>query len=130
MRTRMMRLLMAVLMLGMPMLQSEMSAGNIRVQKKKVNDNRKDHFPHLAPGHYSPLAFAEWDEETGCLSITFNAESDEACICVYKDDTLVIGENLSVMEGDTVNYDLSSYGEGDYLIVITGLDDDTLYGSF
>lgn len=125
-----MKLLMAVLMLGMPMLQSEMSAGNIRVQKKKVNDNRKDHFPHLAPGHFSPLASAEWDEETGNLSITFNAESDEVCVCIYKDETLVIEETLSVIEGDTVNYDLSSYGEGDYQIVITGLGEDILYGNF
>lgn len=125
-----MKLLMAVLMLGMPMLQSEMSAGNIRVQKKKVNDNRKDHFPHLAPGHFSPLACAEWNEETGNLSITFNTESDEVCVCIYKDDTLVIEETLSVMEGDTVNYDLFSYGEGDYQIVITGLGEDILYGNF
>ena len=124
-----MKLLMAVLMLGMPMLQCEMMAGTIKV-KKKPGDNIKAHYPHLAPPHYSPLASAEWDEETGNLSITFNAESDEVCVCIYKDDTLVIEEALSVMEGDMLSYDLSTYGIGDYQIVITGLNDDTLFGSF
>jgi len=130
MRTRMTRLLMAVLMLGMPMLQCEMSAGNIKVRKTKGGDSIKGQYPHRIPAHYSPLAFAEWDEETGCLSIAFNAESGETSVCVYKNDTLVIEETLSVMEGDTVTYDLSSYGEGDCQIVITGLGEDILYGSF
>ena len=124
-----MKLLMAVLMLGMPMLQCEMMAGTIKV-KKRPGDSIKEHYPHLAPPHYSPLASAEWDEETDCLSITYNAESDEMCVCIYKDDTLVIEETLSVMEGGTVTYDLSSYGEGDYQIVITGLGEDILYGNF
>ncbi len=124
-----MKLLMAVLMLGMPMLQSEMMAGTIRVTKVG-NDNKKTQFPHLMPPHFSPLASAEWDEETGNLSVTFNAESEEVCVCIYKDDTLVMEETLSAMVGDTVNYDLSSYGEGDYQIVITGLGEDILYGNF
>lgn len=130
MKTRMMKLLMAVLMLGMPMLQCEMLAGNIKVRKTKGGDSIKGQYPHLAPRYFSPLASAEWDEESANLSITFNAESDEVCVCIYKDDTLVIEETLSVMEGDTVNYDLSSYGEGDYQIVITGLGEDILYGNF
>ena len=129
MKTRMMKLLMAVLMLGMPMLQCEMFAGTIKV-KKKPGDNITAHYPHLMPPHYSPLASAEWDEETGNLSITFNTESDEVCVCIYKDDTLVIEETLSVIEGDTVSYDLSTYGTGDYQIVITGLGEDILYGNF
>ena len=129
MKTRMMKLLMAVLMLGMPMLQCETFAGTIKVTKKG-NDNKESEFPHRIPPHFSPLASAEWDEETECLSITYNAESDEMCVCIYKDDTLVIEETLSVMEGGTVTYDLSSYGEGDYQIVITGLGEDILYGNF
>lgn len=44
MKTKMMRLLLAALMMGLPMFQSEMYAGNIRVQTKKVNDNRI-HYP-------------------------------------------------------------------------------------
>lgn len=129
MKTRMMKLLMAVLMLGMPILQCEMLAGTIRVTRVK-KDNKKTQFPHLMPPHFSPLACAEWDEESANLSITFNAESDEVCVCIYKDDTLVIEETLSVMEGDMLSYDLSTYGTGDYQIVITGLGEDILYGSF
>ncbi len=129
MKTRMMKLLMAVLMLGMPMLQCEMFAGTIKVTNKG-NDNKESEFPHRMPPHYSPLASAEWDEETGNLSITFNTESDEVCVCIYKDDTLVIEETLSVIEGDTVSYDLSTYGTGDYQIIITGLGEDILYGNF
>lgn len=130
MKTKMMRLLLAALMMGLPMFQSEMYAGNIRVQTKKVNDNRKDEHKHLAPGHYSRLASAIWDEEIGNLSITFNAESDEVCVCIYKDDTLVIEETRPVFEGEVMLLDLSSYGAGDYQVVITGMGDDVLYGSF
>ncbi|MBQ9676808.1 MAG: DUF3244 domain-containing protein [Prevotella sp.] len=126
----MMRLLLAVMMMGLPIFQTEMFAGNIRVQTKKVNDNRKDEHKHLAPGHYSWLASAVWDEEIGSLSITFNAESDEVCVCIYKNDTLLIEDSLSVFEGYEATYDLSSYGDGDYQIVITGIGNDVLYGSF
>lgn len=52
MKTKMMRLLLAALMMGLPMFQSEMYAGNIRVQTKKVNDNRKDEHKHLAPDFF------------------------------------------------------------------------------
>ena len=130
MKTKMMRLLLAAMMMGMPMFQTEMFAGNIRVQTKRVNDNRKDHFPHLAPGLYSWLASAIWDEETGSLSITYNADSDGVCVCIYKEDTLLIEDSLSVFEGYEVTYDLSTYGTGDYQIVITGLGEDILYGNF
>lgn len=130
MKTKMMRLLLAALMMGLPMFQSEMYAGNIRVQTKKVNDNRKDEHKHLAPGHYSRLASAVWDEETGILSLLFNTGSDEVCISVYKDDTLVVEETRPVFEGEVMVLDLSSYGAGDYQVVITGMGDDVLYGSF
>lgn len=65
MRTKMKRLLLAVLMLGMPMLQSEMYAGSIKVTK---SNGPREHFPHLMPPHNSNSAFATWDEEVGILS--------------------------------------------------------------
>ncbi len=125
-----MKLLMAVLTLSMPMLQSEMCADTIKVVTNRKGDSLKGQYPHLTPGHFSPLASAEWDEDTGNLSIIFNTESDEVRICIYKDNTLIIEDILSVMEGDMVSYNLSTYGAGDYQIVITGLGEDILYGNF
>ena len=46
------------------------------------------------------------------------------------EDTLVIEETRPVFEGEVMVLDLSSYGTGDYQVVITGVGDDTLYGNF
>lgn len=130
MKTKMMRLLLAALMMGLPMFQSDMYADSIHVQTNKTGDSIKEHYPHLAPRHYSHLVSAVWDDETGILTLLFNTGADEACISVYKDDTLVIEETRPVFEGEVMLLDLSSYGAGDYQVVITGMGDDVLYGSF
>ena len=129
MKTKMMTLLLAAMMLGIPMLQSEMFAGNVRVTKVK-HDNKESVFPHLAPGHYSRLASATWDEETGLLAVMFNAESEEVGISIYKDDMLIEEDTCPVSEGTVLTFDLSYYGDGDYQIVITGIGNDVLYGNF
>lgn len=125
-----MKLLVAATMMGMPMFQSEMYAGGIKVTTNKGGDSLKGQYPHLAPRHYSHEASAAWNVEIGILSLMINADSDEACISIYKDDTLLMEETRPVFEGDILTYDLSAYGDGDYQIVITGLGNDTLYGNF
>lgn len=114
-------------MLGMPMLQSEMYAGSIKVIK---SNGPREHFPHLMPPYYSNFVFAIWDEEAGSLSITFNAESDNACISIFKEDTLIIEDTCSTFEGYVVTYDFLPFGLGEYQIVISGIGDELLYGNF
>ena len=130
MKTKMMTLLLAAMMLGMPMLQSEMFAGRIKVTTDRKGDSLKGQYPHLAPGHYSRLASATWDEETGLLTVMFNAESEEVGISIYKDDMLIEEDTCPVSEGTVLTFDLSSIGDGDYQIVITGIGNDVLYGNF
>lgn len=128
MKTKMLKLLLAACMLGLPIFQNAMSADPIRVTKGPKGSNKDNEFPHRDSGCYSDLAFAYYDTETGLLSITFNAEADNTSISIYQNDTLIIETTRSVFIGDVVTFDLSYYGTGDYQIVITGIDDDELYG--
>jgi len=136
MKTKMKMLLMAVVMLGMASYPIFMNGGVIRVESNNGNgnnggnNNTETQFPHLAPPHYSNLASAYWDAVTGVLSVSFYDDADEVTISIYKDDTLVTGTTCSVSMDDVINFNLSSYGSGDYQIVITGMGNDNLYGNF
>jgi len=93
------------------------------------NDNKREEFPHLMPPRYSRQAIAHWNSQTGILTIDFNAETEEATIEIYQDGFLVSEITRSISYGDMVFYNLSSFGSGDYQIVISGLGN-LLYGSF
>jgi len=128
MKTKMLKLLLAACMLGLPIFQNAMSADPIRVTKGPKGSNKDNEFPHRDSGCYSDLAFAYYDTATGLLSITFNAEADNTSIYIYQNDTLIIETTRSIYIGDVVTFDLSAYGTGDYQIVITDFGDEDLYG--
>ena len=134
-----MKLLIAAMFFGVVSIPSAMYGDNIKVTTGSSgsdkggyggNDNPEEHYPHRAPAHYSNEAAAYWNAETGLLSVSFYSESDEVTISIYKDDELIEETFCPVSYGDVVNFDLSSYGNGDYQIVISGLADDDLYGYF
>ena len=104
--------------------------GTIQIIKSEGNDNKELDFPRRTPVHYSNLASAVWDAETGELSVSFNADADETTIFIYKDGELVAETVRSISTGDIVVFDLSVCGDGEYQIVISSLGDDDLYGNF
>ena len=110
-RNNYVKLLMAAIMLGMASVPSNSWSGVIRIICEQT-------------------ASAHWNAETGLLSIWFYAESEEVTISIYKDDILVEEGCCSIIYGDVLNIDLSSYGNGDYQIIISGFGDENLNGTF
>lgn len=132
-KTNFVKLLMAVMVLGLLFVPVTMNGANIRVVSENngnENTNKEEPFPHRAPAHYSHLAGACWNAETGVLSIGFNAEADDVTISIYNNDTLIDETMCSVIYGSVKTFNLSSCGSGDYEIVITGIGDDDLHGYF
>ena len=126
------KLFIAAMMLGMASLPTVVYGGKIRVvcNNNNDNDNTDLEYPHRVPAHYSHLAVAYWDAETSELSIGFNADAADVTISIYRDDALVDEVNGSISVGDEISFNLSSYGTGDYQVVITGIGNDDLYGYF
>lgn len=134
-RNNYVKLLIAAMMLGMASVPSNSWSGVIRIICEQTgpgsgNDNTELEYPHRAPIHFSNEASAHWNAETGLLSIWFYAESEEVTISIYKDDILVEEGCCSIIYGDVLNIDLSSYGNGDYQIIISGFGDENLNGTF
>lgn len=108
----------------------------IRVLSDEGKEHDKENFPHRGPAVYSNVAIAYWDTINGQLSIHFNLDSGEnpeqsydLTVYIYKDDNLIITSEELIAVDDIIDFNLSSYGNGNYQIVITGLDE-TLIGNF
>lgn len=132
-KTNFVKLLVTVMVLGLLFVPVTVFGANIRViceNNGNEHTNKEEPFPHRAPAHYSHLAGAYWDAETGVLSIGFNAEADDVTISIYNNDTLIEETTCSVSYGSEKVFNLSSCGSGDYEIVITGIGDDDLFGYY
>lgn len=144
-----MKLLLAVLMLGLPSLQGAVHADEIEVitvdggagegledgmfpedGNEIIHDNKEEEFPRRMPAHYSHLVNANWNKAVGSLSVSFFTSTTQAVISIYKDETLIEETTCQVSVGDIIEFDLSIYGSGDYQLVITGVGRSTLYGNF
>lgn len=130
--SKVMKLLMAALMMGMLSFPSDMSGKVIKVTSSTNNDdNREEQYPHrVPPRNFSREASAHFDHATGQLDIFFYADAPIAEIEIYKDGSLVTSKTRSVCVGDEETFDLSSFGSGDYEIIIIGIGDEDLYGTF
>lgn len=125
------KLFVAALMLGLASVPCMVFGEKLRVVCiNNDNNNTQEEFPHWAPAHYSNLAYAVWDVETGLLTVGFNAQADCVTISIYKDEVLIEEDCCSVGDSSEFIFNLSSYGSGDYQIVITGLGNTDLYGYF
>lgn len=132
--SKVMKLLMAAMMMGMLSFPSDMSGKVIKVTSSTStnnDDNREDQYPHrVPPRNFSKEASAHFDHAEGQLDIFFYADAPIAEIEIYKDGSLVTFKTRSVCVGDEETFDLSSYGSGDYEIIIIGVGDEDLYGTF
>ena len=94
------------------------------------NDNDIAQYPHRSLGGYSDAAIAYWDADLGELNIAFNESAESATILIYKDGALVSETAHSIDNGTQVSFDLSTYGSGSYTVVIYGIGETDLYGTF
>ena len=92
--------------------------------------NKITQYPHRDINSYSDAAIAYWDSGLGELCICFNMEAEEVTISIYKDGILVTESIRPTAIGDEACFDLSSYGNGEYQIVISGIGDNDLHGNF
>lgn len=108
----------------------------IRVLPSEGGGHYNENFPHRHPASYSNAAIAYWDLLNGLLSVHFNADSHEmqelsydVVFYIYKDDNLIVQSEELIAMDDAIDFNLSSFGNGNYQIVIIGLDE-TLIGYF
>ena len=66
---------------------------------------------------------ADIDAETGELTVMFRTTINSAEISISQDGVICENDNISAVYGQTVVYDMSSYDEGDYMLLIATGDD-------
>ena len=64
------------------------------------------------------------------LHISFQEDLGYGSIAIYRDGNEIINDNPQMNYGNIVSYDLSEYGNGEYVIVITTNDGDIYIGAF
>lgn len=62
---------------------------------------------------------ADIDAETGELTVLFNTAISSAEITIAQNGVVYENDNISAVYGQTFVYDMSSYDEGDYSLLIT-----------
>ena len=121
MKTRTLSLLMAAMMLGTAPYVSA------KPNEDGGSGGREDQYPHRAPGNHSATIQVVLNE-SNYLTALFFLEDPEVCISIYKNGTLVAIDPRSVEPSDSVTFNLSTYGPGQYEVIITcsEADDDYL----
>lgn len=107
------------LLVGVALLLSgNLYAGNkYRIRPTSTPIPNKIGMPAFRP------VIADIDEETGELSILFNRTMTSVDIIISQNGVTIESDNTSVVSGQVVVYDLSTYAVGDYtLSVETGGD--------
>ena len=90
------------------------------------NDIR-EHYPHLAPGIIAlGNLTSTFDEECRTLSFYFHAYFGYGTFTIFKDDEQIITYSHMFRSGDHKTFDLSTYGPGDYEVV---LENETIRGT-
>ena len=64
------------------------------------------------------------------LNISFHENLGNGNIAIYRNGNEIIYDNSHMNYGDVISYDLSEYGNGEYVIVITTNDGDIYIGAF
>lgn len=62
---------------------------------------------------------ADIDAETGELTVLFNTAISSAEVTIAQNGVVYENDNISAVYGQTFVYDMSSYDEGDYSLLIT-----------
>ena len=62
---------------------------------------------------------ASIDTETGELTVLFNTAISSAEVTIAQNGVVYENDNISAVYGQTFVYDMSSYDEGDYSLLIT-----------
>lgn len=127
MKRQIVKLLFVVVMIVVASLPEFMYGGNIKVVKK---DNTVEQYPRLSPSRNNPSATAYFFTRSGLLKLWFHVNYPNAEIGIYKDGVLIISTNTPLCSEEEFFFELASYGQGFYEIVVTIDDEEDIYGSF
>ena len=83
---------------------------------KPKSSTPSPHTPKMPAFH--PV-LADIDAETGELTLLFNTAISSAEITIAQNGVVYENDNISAVYGQTFVYDMSSYDEGDYSLLIT-----------
>lgn len=74
--------------------------------------------------------YAVYNSAYDTLYISFQEKLGYSSIVLYRNGNEIIYDNSHMNYGDVISYDLSEYGNGEYVIVITTNDGDIYIGAF
>ena len=74
--------------------------------------------------------YAVYNSAYDTLYISFQEKLGYSSIVLYRNGNEIIYDNSHMNYGDVISYDLSEYGNGKYVIVITTNDGDIYIGAF
>ena len=83
---------------------------------KPKSSTPSPHTPKMPAFH--PV-LADIDAETGELTVLFNTAISSAEVTIAQNGVVYENDNISAVYGQTFVYDMSSYDEGDYSLLIT-----------
>ena len=83
---------------------------------KPKSSTPSPHTPKMPAFH--PV-LADIDAETGELTVLFNTAISSAEVTIAQNGVVYENDNISAVYGQTFVYDMSSYNEGDYSLLIT-----------
>ena len=79
--------------------------------------------PHIPKSPVNHPLFVDLDENTGELSILFNAAISSVNISISQNGVIIENDVMNVVSGQTVLYNLATYDVGNYTLLIgSGVD--------
>ena len=137
----------AKVLLGCLLLVVELSVNAQHVSNPKISVVK---FPIVYQGinstvdtlsfpHRGPVLVSEYDvtgvynDTTQTMTLTYHFTSDSTVVSIYRDFNRMLLDTVSVIDGQSVAYPLSGYGQGEFIFDIRRPRNDSLlvsYGSF
>ena len=101
------------------------------VSTSPVENENELLYPQLVPASYMTSLSGLYNDTLQTLSIYFGFDNGATKVQLFKDYNLQNDSVLSVFDGDSIIYNLSSYGDGDYVITVEPEDSsDVFVGGF
>lgn len=86
--------------------------------------------PHRVPAHHVNEIEASFNATTKELSLSFSEDFPDAVVEIYCESTMVERYEGDIWTGESISFDLSNSPDGDYTIIVSTSDADSVYGYF
>lgn len=118
-----MRKIIFVLLTGMMLFIPQSLCAGLRTYSLKIDPSSSPQppLPQASPGRRMPAfnpVTVEIDEESGDMGILFNRSIDDVNITITHNGTTIEDDNICVIYGQCIIYNMNNYEEGQYVLTI------------